>query len=336
MAGPKKTPLLSPARVLFYTLSIVVFYLALHYVGKLKDIRALLLQMSTVWLLLALGAQLATYLFNVLILRTLLNGQTGNAGFLTLFKLSVVILFVNQALPTGGISGNGYIFGQLVKRKVPVVAAFKALVLESICYYIAFLFLSGVFYGWYAGHTVRVSPVINYTVVTGFVFFTALGALMLIIADRRALAFMLRKLNRFKWLRRYIAKASPLYSSKSKQKHWRTLFEPGRPVVLAVLLQMGILTLDALTVFAILQGFYVTLDAYKIMLGLLLTLAIGSLPVSPGALIAYESAMTYFFTLLGVPVHAALIVTLLFRFFTFWLPIPVGLFLYRNLRRRQI
>ncbi|WP_439698619.1 YbhN family protein [Mucilaginibacter sp. AW1-7] len=335
MVDPKKQQLFSPARILFYTPSIVIFYLAVHYVGKLKNIRELLQQMSTVWLLLALTAQLATYMFNVLILRTLLNGQTGSASFLTLFKLSVVIMFVNQALPTGGISGNGYIFGQLVKRKVPALAAFKALVLESICYYIAFLVLSGSFYAWYADHTVHVSSVINYTVITGFVFFTALGILMLIISDRRALAFILRKLNQFKWLRRFIAKASPLYLTKSKQKNWRALHEPKKPVAMAVLLQMGIITLDAITVFAILQGFHVMLNPCKVMFGLLLTLAIGSLPVSPGALIAYESAMTFFFTLLGVPVHAALIVTLLFRFFTFWLPMPAGLFLYRDLRRRQ-
>ncbi|WDF79900.1 lysylphosphatidylglycerol synthase transmembrane domain-containing protein [Mucilaginibacter sp. KACC 22773] len=158
---------------------------------------------------------------------------------------------------------------------------------------------------------------------------------MLIISDRRALAFILRKLNQFKWLRRFIAKASPLYLTKSKQKNWRALHEPKKPVAMAVLLQMGIITLDAITVFAILQGFHVMLNPCKVMFGLLLTLAIGSLPVSPGALIAYESAMTFFFTLLGVPVHAALIVTLLFRFFTFWLPMPAGLFLYRDLRRRQ-
>ncbi|SDH76416.1 lysylphosphatidylglycerol synthase transmembrane domain-containing protein [Mucilaginibacter sp. P25] len=333
MAGPKKQQLFSPARILFYTLSVVVFYLVIHYIGKLRDIRTLLLQMSMVWLLLALAAQLTTYLFNVLILRTLLNGQTGDADILTLFKLSVVIMFVNQALPTGGISGNSYIFGQLVKRKVPALAAFKALVLESICYYMAILVLLAAFYGWYAFHTVRVNRVISYTVGTGIVFFTALSILMLIVADRRALSFIFRKLKRYKWLRRHIAKASLLSSRKGEQTNWRALFKNNGSVTTAVMLQMAILTFDALTVFAILQGFHVTLEGSKIMLGLLLTLVIGSLPISPGALIAYESAMTFFFTLLGVPVHAALVLTLLFRFFTFWLPIPVGLFLYRDLQR---
>lgn len=61
-------------------------------------------------------------------------------------------------------------------------------------------------------------------------------------------------------------------------------------------------------------------------------LVIGSLPVTPGALVVYESAMTYFYILLGLPVHAALMVMLLFRFLSLWLPILMGLMLYHNFR----
>jgi len=45
--------------------------------------------------------------------------------------------------------------------------------------------------------------------------------------------------------------------------------------------------------------------------------------------------MTYFFTKLGAPIHAALIITLLYRFLTFWLSIPIGLLIYRSLQRRD-
>jgi uncharacterized protein (TIRG00374 family) len=70
-----------------------------------------------------------------------------------------------------------------------------------------------------------------------------------------------------------------------------------------------------------------------ISLALLLSLVIGALPISPGSLIIYESAMTYFFTTLGAPLHAALIITLLYRFLTFWMPIPIGMFLFRTLKK---
>jgi len=50
------------------------------------------------WLILTLTAQLATYFLNTLILRILLMGHSGTCSRLTLLKLSIVIMFVNQAL----------------------------------------------------------------------------------------------------------------------------------------------------------------------------------------------------------------------------------------------
>jgi len=70
-----------------------------------------------------------------------------------------------------------------------------------------------------------------------------------------------------------------------------------------------------------------------ITLGVLCSLIIGALSISPGSLIVYESAMTYFFTKFGAPIHAALIITLLYRFLTFWLSMPIGLLVYRRLQQ---
>lgn len=330
----KNTSLFSRGRIIFYFFSLLVFSLAIRYVGQLKDIRRLLLEMSPGWLILALTTQVATYFCNVLILRTLLRGKTGTADFITLFKLSVVILFVNQVLPSGGLSGNGYIFGELHKREIPAQAAFKALVLESICYYIAFLTLLAIFYGWYTA-TVPGSPVMAYTVLMGFVFFMFLCAFMLVLANRRAIAWVMGKLSRFKRVRAYIERKGLLSLGQEGGTSWRGLFKDKPAILKGILLQATILSCDGLTIFSIFQGFHVHMAPEYIMLGFLLSQIIGSLPISPGALIAYESAMTYFYSLLGAPVHAALIVTLLFRFFSFWLPIPAGLWLYRDLRRHR-
>lgn len=328
----RKAAVFSPARVLFYVFSLLVFYLSVRYIGKLKDIRLLLAQMSAAWFILAVAAQVATYWLNVLILQTLLGGRAGKAGFPTLFKLSIVILFVNQALPSGGISGNGYLFRQLVKRKVPIRQVYQALVLESITYYFAFLLLLTGLYTWYRQQSEYTPPAMGYTVLMGLVFFSCLAGLMLIISKQRTISYLLPKLNHIRWLKRYITNSGLLTLSKGNRSNWKDLFTNKPAIGRAVLLQMGILSFDAITVFAIVHGFHVSLHPALILFGLLLSLVIGSLPVSPGALIAYESAMTYFYTILGLPLHAALVVTLLFRFFSFWLPIPVGLVLYRQLR----
>src|SRR5690606_13187544 len=106
--------------------------------------------------------------------------------------------------------------------------------------------------------------------------------------------------------------------------------------LLAIFYQLCLIGCDIITAFAIIKGFHVQLPFTHIAFALLLSIVIGALPISPGSLIAYEGAMTYFLTILGTPIHAALIVTLLFRFFTFWLPMPVGLLLYRNLQKKRI
>ncbi|MVT42393.1 flippase-like domain-containing protein [Chitinophaga oryziterrae] len=334
MAEEKKG-LFKPSRLGFYLFSLIVFYFAIHYIGKLKDIQKLLLEMKPVWLLVVLAAQTTTYLLNSLILRTLLAGKTGTTGFITLLKISVVIMFVNQALPSGGLSGNGYIFNQLVKRKIPSAQAFIVLVFESICYYFAFLILLGISYLWYAIRQIHVVSVIKYTVLTGFIFFILLGIIILLTSNKRTIKFILHKLHRFGYIRRYIMKNNLLSIQDKSATGWHYFITHKKAFLLAVLLQICILFSDVITVIAIMNAFHVSLPFSNILLGLLLAQVIGSLPISPGSLIAYESAMTYFYTIMGAQVHVALIVTLLYRFFTFWLPIPVGLLLYRNLQHEN-
>ncbi|WP_018617460.1 lysylphosphatidylglycerol synthase transmembrane domain-containing protein [Segetibacter koreensis] len=334
MTPKRRKTLFAPSRIVFYILSFIVFYLAVHYVGKLEDIEALLLQLSPGWLLVALGSQIATYVLNSLILHTLLPQQRGTINFGLLFKISVVIMFVNQALPTGGVSGNGYVFNQLVKRGVSASRAFTALVLESICYYIAFLMLLLIFYCWYLHYSLHANHVIIYTAIAGFVFYIFLGIVMIVISSTETISFVLNKLGRFGSIKRYIEKANLPSLKNEHEASMKEFVRNKKATVLAILLQLSIIFCDVITAYALLKGFHVGLAFSRIILGLLLSLVIGALPLSPGSLIAYESAMTYFYTTLGVPLHAALIVTLLYRFFTFWLPIPVGLLLYRNLQRK--
>lgn len=336
MPGKLLKKLFTPSRIVFYILAIGVIYFAAHHLDKLIEIKSLLFKISPAWLLLAVGLQGLTYVLNALIMRVLLGSQTPGTGLFTLFKISVVIMFVNQALPTGGISGNGYIFNQLVKRGVPAQHAFTVLVLASVCYYIAFLLLLGSFYAWYY-HSVPGSPsAISYTVATGFLFFIGLGAIMLVISDKRTITLVLHKLRRFSWIKRYMMKINPLQLQASPEGNPSfSLMGNQKAALMGVLLQVGILTCDALTIYALTKGFNLALPFGRIVFAMMLTLVVGSLPISPGSLIAYESGMTYFFTLMGLPVSAALVITLLFRFLTFWLPIPAGLFLYRNLQRHS-
>lgn len=309
------------SRLIFFGLCLVLFYFAIRQFSELSRIKDLLLGMSPTWLLLALATQAMTYAFNAWIITALLKGKTGTAGFGSLFKISIVFIFVNQLLPSGGISGNGYVFNELVKRKVEPAKAFKTLILETLCYYIAFLFLLGVYYLLYGFQ----KPSVNYTVLTGFVFFSLLGALIITASRQRLLAWLTHKLSRFAWIRKRIDKLDPALLHDGQ-----ALFQ--KQAIYGVILQISILLLDTLTVYALVRGLGATMSYELLSFAFLLTVVIGSVPTTPGSLIAYESAMTYFFHLLGLPLASALTLTLLFRFFTFWLPLPIGLLLYYHLQ----
>jgi uncharacterized protein (TIRG00374 family) len=326
------TSFFTPSRIVFYVFSIVVFYFALHYIGKLKNIEELMLQMDPAWLFLAVFAQVLTYLIYAFIIKLLIKDKPGTTDYFLLFKLSIVIMFVNQVLPTGGISGDGYIFNQLIKRKVSRYNAFTAMVLESISYYAAILILLLLFYTWYLNEVTHINILITYTVLLGFVFYTLLFVLVLIISNGRNLSFAMHKLERFG----FIEKASLLSLQNENEGTFKMLGRKKKSIIQTIGLQLIIVMSDIITVFALVKGFHVAMPFQIVAFGLLLSLVIGALPISPGSLIVYESAMTYFFTKLGAPVHAALIITLLYRFLTFWLPIPFGLLVYRNLQKKVI
>lgn len=328
-----KVKLFTPSKIIFYVIAVCFFYFALHYIGKLKDIKNLIMQMSPYWLLLTIVAQLGTYLLNAIILKGLINKNPGSPGLYVLFKMSMVIMFVNQALPTGGLSGNGYLFNQLVKRNVRRQIAFTALVLETISYYAAIMLLLSLFYSWYLLFEIHITSLINYVVILGFVFYIILMIIVLLLSDRQTVSFIVRKLSKYGWIERYIKKAGLLSLSNENEGTLKMLQKNKKAILNTILLQLIVIFCDIVTVFALVKGFHIDMSFALVALVLILSLIIGALPISPGSLIIYESAMTYFFTTLGAPIHAALIITLLYRFFTFWLPIPIGMFLYKNLER---
>jgi uncharacterized protein (TIRG00374 family) len=330
-----KVKLFTPSRIVFYLFSIIVFYFAVHYISKLKDIEKLMMQMEPAWLFLAVSTQILTYLIYALIIKLLVKDKTGTTGFFLMFKLSIAIMFVNEVLPTGGISGDGYIFNQLIKRKVPRYNAFTAMVLESISYYSGILILLTLFYTWYLNITTGNTILITYTVIIGFVFYVLLFALVLILSNGRNISFAMHKLERFSFIKRLIEKASLLSLQNENEGTFKMLGRKKKEILQTIILQLVIIMSDIITVWALVKGFHVDMPFTLVAFGLLLSLIMGALPISPGSLIVYESAMTYFFTRLGAPVHAALIITLLYRFLTFWLPIPIGLLVYRNLQKSR-
>jgi uncharacterized protein (TIRG00374 family) len=97
-------------------------------------------------------------------------------------------------------------------------------------------------------------------------------------------------------------------------------------------LQLAIFGADVFTAYSLFQGMGVSVSFFEVMLCLACTKIVSLLPFLPGSLVLYESSMSLFFVALHISLGSAIIVTLLYRFLSFWLPIPFGLLLYYKWR----
>lgn len=71
-----------------------------------------------------------------------------------------------------------------------------------------------------------------------------------------------------------------------------------------------------------------------VLLAFATSAVLGMIPITPGGLGFVEAGLTAMLTLSGVSGSDALLATLAFRLFTYWLPLPAGLIAYLAFRRR--
>ncbi|PIR01913.1 MAG: hypothetical protein COV63_02515 [Candidatus Nealsonbacteria bacterium CG11_big_fil_rev_8_21_14_0_20_37_68] len=57
------------------------------------------------------------------------------------------------------------------------------------------------------------------------------------------------------------------------------------------------------------------------------------IPGTPGVM---EASLMVVFIKIGLPVHIVFFASLLFRIFTYWLPLPISVFSYWRLRKNNI
>ena len=178
---PKKT-------IAAYVLGILVLVIGINHFVELEDIVELFQRVHPLWLLLAVFAQALTYVcvsnavhvfFTGIVKKTLLSRWE-------LFQTAIVMVFLNQAIPTVGVSGNAFFFSQLIKKGGTTAQSISFLILEMITHYLAYLL-------WLVAGFVLLFTVIPHTTVSLFVTIGILGlilyvffiTLILILGERK-------------------------------------------------------------------------------------------------------------------------------------------------------
>ena len=324
----------SRSKIFFYVFVILAFGFIVYYFAEIKGDIKLFAKVHPAWLALAFAAQFSTYLFTSIIWRGLLRvfAKSSDIPLMKLFQASIVTLFVNQTIPSVNLSGNIYFFNFLKKRGVGKPGAFSLLFFELLTYYTAAvgiilillfisLFLKGI-------------PLYYILILlAGIAAFVLFAILIGLLGRGKTVILLLKKLSRIRFLEKRIQKFKKIPFGDIKNP-WRVYREHPVLVFVTILFHSCVFVLDSITLFALFQGLGAHITFLSVFIGFVLTKIISLLPFLPGALILYEGSMTFFYVHFGVPFAVAAVVTLLYRALSFWLPIPVGLFLYKRLQSK--
>ena len=237
------------------------------------------------------------------------------------FKLSLAKLFIDQALPSAGISGTVVVARSLEQRGVSRAVVMATVVVDTVSYYAAYVLTLGLalVITVTRGHA---SPLIVAAALCFVAYSVALTAAALVLSGRRSSGPM--------WLKRVPLLTDALAlvgQADSRLAHSRSL------ILASGAFQLAIFLLDAGTVWVLIRSLGDVASPTGVFASFMISSLMRTIGIIPGGLGTFEAASVVTLKLAGVPVTVALAATLLFRGLSFWLPMVPGLVFSRHARK---
>lgn len=307
------------ARWLYFIFFVAAGILAIYYFSEIKNEFKLLKKVNPFWLAAALCSQFMTYYFAALIYLDLLKPYRlpRSPGVGHLLRAAIISLFFNQAVPSAGISGNTYIFNFLSRYNFSRTQVIEVILGELLIYYaamesviLALFFISMLFY--------RSLVAFKSTLAAGMLVYLGFGLIILFAGKKGLVTRLFEKI--MKMQREEVRLPALLHNS-------------GRSLARIFIFQLLVVAADAATLYALFMGLGYPVAPFLVIITLVSTRIITLVPFLPGGLILYEGSMSLFFTNAGIPAGTAVVVTLVYRLLSFWLPMPAGAILYRQWRK---
>jgi len=302
------------------TLAAVVV-VSLHLTEE-RELVALAEQAEPCWLMLALVLQALTYLAQSGVWRTVLRRAGTSLPWPDAYRLSLAKLFVDQALPTVGVSGTLVVVEALQQRAVARRAVMSVIAVDILSFYLTYA----------AGLVLALLVLARLHEVTWPLLIAA--ALLLVFAST-VIASVWRLPGRTggmsagqtaapTGIRRA---AAMIRDADPATVHDRAL------LIRAIALHATIIMLDAATLWTLLRAVGYPTGFAAVFASFMVASLLRSVGFMPGGLGTFEAGAVTALRLAGVPVAAGLAATLLFRGLSFWLPMLPGLIFSRSLTR---
>ena len=273
------------------------------------------------WILIALILQAATYLAQAEVFR----GAPQRAGFRVsrpwLSQLSLTKLFLDQALPSAGLSSTAVVIRALQAVGVSRQAAAACAVINIASYHAAYI-VTLVAALVTTSMLRETNPVLVATSAMFILFAIALAGGMLWGAGRHGGAQS--RLQRLRVTRAALAFLADADAA---------LVRSPRVFGAATAWQVAIFLLDAATMWVCIRALGVSAPVDAVFVSVMVSSLVRTMGVVPGGLGTYEATSVLTLRAVGLTLSVALSATLIFRGLSFWIPMLPGLWSSRRIMK---
>ena len=304
---------------LFGILLLAVVIIVVSHLSEARDVARLAEQARPGWLVFGVVCQAATYLFQGQVYRMIAHVDGSTLSVVVAARLSLTKLFVDQAIPSGGLSGTATVATALQRRgmRPDVVAA--GIVADFTGNYAAYVFclMVALVIMTARGH----SNVVVLISALVFVLFAIAASVFAITLAGRGEVEAPRRLARFKFVRTaldFIRNANPRVARNP------ALF------VEASVYHLGVQLSDTTTMWVLVRAFGGDAAPAVVFASLMISNLLRQVAFVPGGLGTFEAASVVTLEAGGIPVTLGLAATLVFRGLSFWLPMLPGLWFWRR------
>ena len=335
-------PWVSLKQFFFYFITLAVLIIIYLKFSELKLIGSIFAKSSLEWLAAIIIIQLYVYYFQALNYQEVLRIKDLEVKPGELYPMSFVVQFLNQALPSAGLSGQIFFVQYLKKYGLSIAEGIGRAFLEIMTLWMAmglFFIISSILI--LKGGAIANVPELRF-VIYAFVFLAVIAISVFFMVQRRKRSKIAKWITN--WLHRHFERkrkfkneelvdhskhAEMIFDQFKSSLNFKFLQKKAKSFWMAFLWQCMILLAHVTTLYFISFAIGHPIGFRLAFIVFSLVKFITMLAFVPGALGIFEGSMTLILISFGVGGSPALAMTLIFRAFTFWFPMPIGWALYK-------
>jgi uncharacterized protein (TIRG00374 family) len=269
------------------------------------------------WLLLGVLIQMSSYIADARIWQRVIGRAGISRPLWSYMGLSLAKLFIDQVVPIVGISGTLLVVRALDRRGIPRGTSMAAVVVDLVSYYAAYAAVLAIALGFVWVH----GDLTLFIILPAAIFApvaAGIPAIFVLLSRGRTLPHWIQRLPNIGSGLRALAEATP------------GIAHDGSFIARCMGLQVTIFLLDAVTLWIMLWACVISFHPTQVFASFMLSTLARTLGPLPGGLGIFEATSVATLKLMGVPIVAGLAATLLFRGFSYWLPMAPGIILARR------